>query len=227
VFILRLFLDAIAAGLWLFAMAYDWLGNTAHEIAGTLIVLLLISHNTFNRKWYGRLKDSLWPPHSMFPKTVTLSLLVVVVILAVTSLLISRSVFAFLGLKASFSVSQVHALAAYLGLTIASLHVGLQWSMIMRVFRNWFGVIHESKIRRYVLRLTAALIAAYGLRGFYVVDVKSKLLMQININYWDFEKAAMEFMSYHIAMFSLGISISHYSRSGLYKLMRSDRATQI
>ena len=49
----RLIMNIVAGGLLLAALGYDWLGNVAHEIFGTVMFLLLITHNTFNRRWYG------------------------------------------------------------------------------------------------------------------------------------------------------------------------------
>ena len=52
VFLLRLVLDCIAAGLLLFAFAYSWQGNSAHELAGIGMFLLLVVHNVFHRRWF-------------------------------------------------------------------------------------------------------------------------------------------------------------------------------
>ena len=42
-FLFRLFLDFLAVSLLLIAFAYNGTGNLAHEIAGTLMFLLLIA----------------------------------------------------------------------------------------------------------------------------------------------------------------------------------------
>jgi hypothetical protein len=55
VFLLRLVLDFAAAGLLLFAFAYFWQGNTAHELAGISMFLLIAVHNVFHRRWFAAL----------------------------------------------------------------------------------------------------------------------------------------------------------------------------
>ena len=45
VFVLRLALDGLAAAALVFAFAYHWQGNLAHEAAGLGIFLLLCMHN--------------------------------------------------------------------------------------------------------------------------------------------------------------------------------------
>lgn len=49
-FVIRLLLDFTAAGLLLAALAYWWLDNTSHELIGTGMFILLLSHNVFNRR---------------------------------------------------------------------------------------------------------------------------------------------------------------------------------
>ena len=52
-FLFRLALDFLAVSLLLAAYAYNGLGNAAHEVIGTAMFALLITHNIFNRRWYG------------------------------------------------------------------------------------------------------------------------------------------------------------------------------
>jgi hypothetical protein len=74
-FLFRLFLDFLAVGLLLAALAYDWLGNAAHEVIGTVLFLLLIAHGIFNRRWYGTIAKGWGEPRRAVAKTITLSLL--------------------------------------------------------------------------------------------------------------------------------------------------------
>ena len=72
-FLFRLFLDFLAVGLLLAALAYDWLGNAAHEVIGTVLFLLLIAHGIFNRRWYGTIAKGWREPRRAVAKTITLS----------------------------------------------------------------------------------------------------------------------------------------------------------
>lgn len=97
-FSLRLVLDlgAISLLLLALALAYDWLGKTAHEIAGLGMLLLLVSHNIFNRRWYGSVTKRTRAARTNLTRAINLSLLVTVLTLLATSVLISRDIFAFL-----------------------------------------------------------------------------------------------------------------------------------
>ena len=92
----------MAGGLLLAALGYDWLGNVAHEIFGTAMFLLLITHNTFNRRWYGSAVESVRDARGWLNTASIFALLVTMLTLLVTSLMISRTVFSFLPLSSSF-----------------------------------------------------------------------------------------------------------------------------
>lgn len=209
-FLFRLILDCVAASLLLVALAYDWLGNIAHEVIGTALFALLINHNIFNRRWYGALTRGWRRPGAIYSKVVTLALLVLMLGLLVTSIVVSRTLFSALPIPNPFIVRQLHALFAYLVIFIAGLHLGLQWSIVMRATRNALGIQTESRLRRYSLRLVAAMIAIYGLYSMTVIDIMSKLMMQVSLSFWDFETAALAFFLHIGAIVGLSAFVSHY-----------------
>ena len=111
-FLVRLGLDLLAAMLLLFCMAYWWLGNVTHELAGTALFLLLIVHNAFNRRWYGSVAQQR-KPGGTFNLTATLVLLVAMLVLVVTSILISNALSSIMSAYGGFTVRQIHITAAY------------------------------------------------------------------------------------------------------------------
>jgi Domain of unknown function (DUF4405) len=151
-FLFRLFLDFLAVGLLLAALAYDWLGNAAHEVIGTVLFLLLIAHGIFNRRWYGTIAKGWREPRRAGAKTITLFLLMTMLALVVTSVIISQAVFSFLPLTSTPTSRQIHTMVAYLVLLSVGTHLGLHWSMIMGNVRIWSGVTGNSKLRTCVLR---------------------------------------------------------------------------
>ncbi|AIC29788.1 hypothetical protein IE4771_PB00053 (plasmid) [Rhizobium etli bv. mimosae str. IE4771] len=209
-FFLRLILDLIAVSLLVAAFAYNWFGNAAHEIIGTSMFVLLISHNFFNRRWYGVVAKGWREPRTVFSKTMTLCLLVAMMGLFITSVIISQTIFDFLSVRSSFTARQMHTLFAYLVLLIAALHVGLQWAMIMRVVRQAFRMTTDLGVQVVALRVLALLIAIYGVHSLFVIDITSKLLMETTFSFWDFEAAAIEFILRHAAIIALCASVAHY-----------------
>ncbi len=91
VFLLRLAFDFTAVSLLMIGLAYWWLGNTVHELAGTAMFVLLIAHNIFNRRWYGAVKQTRPEPRSLFNVAITLLLMIAMLALLITSVLISNA----------------------------------------------------------------------------------------------------------------------------------------
>ena len=208
-FLFRLFLDFLAACLLMAALAYDWLGNAAHEVIGTVLFLLLIAHGIFNRRRYGTIAKGWREPRRAVAKTVTLSLLMIMLALVVTSVIISQAVFSFLPLTSTPTSRQIHTSVAYLVLLAVGAHLGLHGPMIMGIVRRWSGVTGNSKLRTFVLRATAAVIVAYGIHSLHVVDVMSKLFMRMTLEFWDFETSTPAFFLHHVAIVGLCALLSY------------------
>ncbi|MFL5024037.1 MAG: DUF4405 domain-containing protein [Microvirga sp.] len=208
-FLFRLFLDSLAVGLLLAALACDWLGNAAHEIIGMVLFLLLIAHGIVNRRWYGTIAKGWREPRRAVAKTITLFLLMTMLTLVVTSVIISQAVFSFLPLTSTPTSRQIHALAAYLVLLAVGAHLGLHGPMIIGLVRRWAGVTGNSKLRTFVLRAAAAVIAAYGIHSLNVLNVGSKLFMRMTFEFWDFETSTPAFFLHHVAIVGLCALLSY------------------
>jgi hypothetical protein len=104
---------------------------------------------------------------------------------------------------------QIHTLVAYLVLLGVGTHLGLHWSMIMGIVRSWSSVTSNSKLRTLALRAAAAVIAAYGIHSLYVMNVGSKLFMQMTFEFRDFETSTPAFFLHHVAIVGLCALLSY------------------
>jgi Domain of unknown function (DUF4405) len=179
IFLTRLGLDLIAAGLLLFAFSYWWLGNVAHELAGTAMFLLVIGHNVFNRRWYSTIPKVRREARSLFNIAVTFLLLVAMLALLLTSVLISNALSGIMSAYGGFTARQIHTLAAYWVLVIVSVHLGLRWPMIMGAARKLTGISQPSALRALALRVIAVVIAIHGVWSSFALALGTKLSMQM------------------------------------------------
>ncbi|KQS71426.1 hypothetical protein ASG39_21550 [Rhizobium sp. Leaf371] len=209
---LRLLMNLTAGSLLLAALAYDWLGNLAHELIGTAMFGLLIAHNTFNRRWYGSATRKGGRDLRGWLNIATIATLATaMLILLITSIIISRSLFSALPIVSTFGARLLHAQAAYWALVIVAIHVGMRWSMIMTSMRNWLRLGSPNAGRTWVLRIVALSIAAYGVHSWMTVGTGSRLLAEMTMNFWNFEKAALRFFLHQGAVVGLLISVAHYT----------------
>ena len=220
VFLSRLAFDLIAAGLLLFGFSYWWLGNVAHELAGTAMFLLLIVHNVFNRRWYGTIPKASREPCSLFNVMVTFLLMLAMLALLVTSVLISNALSGVMSPYAGFTVRQIHTLAAYWVLVIVCVHLGLRWPMLMGVARKLTGISQPKAIRTLVIRVIAVAVAAYGVWSSFKLAIGTKLSMQMTLDWWNFEESVAGFFIHCVAIAALYIFLTYYAMKWLQQKKR-------
>jgi hypothetical protein len=197
--------------LLLIGLSYWWLGNTVHELVGAGMFLLVIVHNVFNRRWYGKIKETRPESRGLFNTAIIVSLAIVMLALLATSILISNTLSSFMPFHGGFTVRQIHVLAAYWALVIVSIHLGLRWPMIMDVARNLCGISRPSGVRTLALRIITAAIAMHGVWSSFVLDVGTRLTMQVTLDWWNFDESVVGFFIHCIAIAGLYISTTYYA----------------
>jgi len=207
----RLALDLTAAALMLVALAYYWLDNSVHELVGTGMFVLLVAHNTLNRRWYGALPGSRKEPRHRIDIVLVFCLLSTMLVLLATSLMISRTVFSSVSLPDSVVARRVHALAAYWALVLVAIHVGIRWRRILVLLGNAFGVLAGNASRALVLRCLAVAIAAGGIYSSFQMDIGGKLLLQMSLDWWDFQESIIGFFLHHVAVMGLYAFLAHHA----------------
>ena len=225
VFLLRLAFDLTAATLLLIGLAYWWLGNTVHELAGTAMFVLLIVHNVFNRRWYGAVARTRAEPRPLFNVAVTFLLMTGMLALLVTSVLISNTLAGFLPSWGGFTVRQIHTFAAYWVLVIVSIHLGLRWPMIMGVARSLLGIATPSLARTLALRALAAVIAIYGIWSSFALGIGTKLAMQVTLDWWNFEESVAGFFTHCVAIAGLYMFLTYYTVNWIQQRKRRPRSS--
>jgi hypothetical protein len=221
VFLLRLAFDLTAASLLLIGLAYWWLGNAVHELAGTAMFLLLLVHNVFNRRWYGNVPKTPREPRGLFNVGVTFLLLIGMLALLITSVLVSNTLSTFMSPFGGFTARQIHVLAGYWVLIIVSIHLGLRWPLLMGVARKLFGISRPSAARTLVLRMLAAAIAIHGVWSSFALGVGTRLAMQTTLDWWNFEDAVAGFFVHCLAIVGLYIAVTYYAMKWTQHLSRN------
>lgn len=209
IFRLRLFLDLFATLLLVFALSYWWLGNVPHEVAGTVLFVLLFAHNAFNRRWYGR-SAKRHAPRSRIDLAATSLLLASMMALLVTSLLISNSLAGLFPFENSYTAQQVHVCAAYWATILVSVHLGMRWPVVMGVARRICGIDRDNRLRTLAVRVAAVAIAVQGAWSSSVVGLGDKLRMNMTLEWWDFEASLAGFFLHWFSVMGLFAVLGYY-----------------
>lgn len=221
-FLFRLLLDLLAAGLLFVGLAYWWLGNLAHELAGTAMFLLLVSHNVFNRRWYGAIGKAPGDRRRLTVLVLNGLLLAAILALLATSLLISQSLFTFLPQFGAVTARDIHILAAYWMLVIAGLHVGSNWALVINATRRLLRIDGKSPARTWLLRAVALAVAIQGLRSSFALGIGTRLHGGISLDFfWDFETDAAGFFLHLLAIFGLYACLGHVASVMLSRMGRN------
>lgn len=208
--ILKIVVDIAMTIALLLLMAYELIGQAAHEWIGIGMFVLFVLHHILNEKWSRNLMEGQYTSLRIIQTTLVILMLLSMLGSMISGIILSRHALSFLPISGGHAFARsLHMLSAYWGLVLMSLHLGFHWSVMMAMARKL--VKRSSKIRTYVLRGTAALIALYGMYAFIKRDIGSYMLLKNQFVFFDFEESLIFFQLDHVAMMSLFVALSHYS----------------
>jgi hypothetical protein len=199
----------------LLSLAYWWLENLAHELLGTALFALVAWHIAMNRFWFKNLLLGRYDKRRAVTLLLHLLLIGNMLVLLVTSIVISKSVFSFLPIPDSIYLRDVHWFAAYWVMIIVGVHLGLHWARVMAMLRSSLGVSQQNTIRTLMLRIIALLIAGFGAWSFSVLGVWTKLTFNYSLDFWDFTASVTPFFGHWLGVTALPAVITYYLMASL------------
>jgi hypothetical protein len=206
----RLFLDLVMAVLLLCALAYRATGAAAHEWIGAAAAVLFAAHNVLNWRWYRNIFRGRYDFRRVLNTAVNLLLLAAMATLTLSGVLLSRTVFAFLGFGGGMSIRQAHTAAAWWMLVLTAIHVGMHYEMITAAVRRMVKITGESRLRTIALRTLTALIAVYGVYASFDREMGAKLFLGYSFDYWDPGRPAVLFFSHNLVIMGVFVCAAHY-----------------
>ena len=192
-------------------MAYSLVGEQAHEWLGAVMLLLFLGHHVLNWRWYHNLPQGKWVPARILQTVVNAALLLVMAGLAVSGIMLSRHVFAFLPIQGGRSFARtLHMLSAYWGVCIMSLHLGLHWAAVLAAGRR--VVKNPPPWCKILLRAGAALISFWGVYAFIHRELGIYMLLQTAFVFFDFEEPLPLFLLDYLAIMGFWAVIGYYGQ---------------
>lgn len=203
----------------LFLMAYEMIGQAAHEWLGIGIFVLFVIHHILNRKWCGNILKGKYTPFRIWQTALALGVFLTMLGSMMSGIIISRSALSFLPITGGQSFGRnLHMISAYWGFVLISLHLGLHWSMMMGMAKK--TVKKSNQIGAWMLRVAGFLIAAYGTYAFVKRDIGTYMLMQSHFVFFDYEEPLIFFLADYIASMGLFVWIGHYWTKGIKQLQK-------
>jgi ABC-type uncharacterized transport system permease subunit len=104
----------------------------------------------------------------------------------------------------------IHTTAAYWGLPLIGIHLGLHWGMVISWIHKMAGITKGSRIRTAIARALALLFAAFGVWASFDRDMFSKLFLGFSFDYWPEERPAILFFVVNLSIMSMYVFVTYY-----------------
>lgn len=206
----KIIVDVGMTVLLLLLMAYHLTGDVAHEWMGAAMFLLFLLHHLLNLQWYRGLLRGRYTPQRALATAVNLLLVAVVVGMVISGVLLSRHVFAGLGITGGRSFGRsLHHVCAYWGFVLLSAHLGLHGSMLLGLLRKTTGKGWD-RVGTLMLRGIAALVAGYGLYAFLKNSIGLYMFNLVEFAFFDYDRLGVLFFGEYLAIMSMVAILFYY-----------------
>ena len=172
-------------------MAYSLIGETFHEIAGTLMLCLFIAHHWLNRAWVKGLFRGRYTSRRVFQTTVDLLLLLFMIAQPISGILMSKHLYSFLPTaNLTAVVRAIHLPLANWGFVLMCVHVGTHL---------------EKPLSRLPKAGNAALgvSAAYGCYAFIKRQLPEYMFLKTSFVFFDYNEPRVFFFLDYLAVMIL------------------------
>lgn len=195
--ILKRTIDVLMLVVLVTLMAYQFLGEVYHELAGILMFILFLLHNALNFKWYTVLFKGRYTVYRTLSTVINLLLLFIMISVMASGIMISKHIFSSFSIVNGISIARsIHISAGYWGLVLMSFHAGLHMGLFIKP---------DSKS---IIPLT--IIAVFGVYNFIKLKIWSYMLLINRFVYYDNSKFIyiLKFASIIILFITIGYIIS-------------------
>jgi len=190
----RVMIDISMMLLLLMLMAYSLIGETLHEIVGTLIFILFIVHHIINKKWTSALFKGKYKPVRVFQTVINALIFIVMMLQPISGILLSKHLLTFLPmLKITTQARTVHMLLSYWGFVLMSIHAGTHLPPIFNKLKK------RKKAVRITVYMIASLWSVYGCYAFIRRDIPKYMFMRSMFVFFDFSEPRSYFFFDYIS----------------------------
>lgn len=164
----------------LFTLLYNTrvLGITFHEVAGLAIGAIILVHCGLNWKWIKGVTLKFFnkgiPFKTRLGYIVDILLLINVIVIIVTGIFISKTIFSGLNFGGAHSYKLLHVASSYFSLILIGVHLGLHWNWVMIMFKR-IVKLPEKKMFSYLAKAMAVIVLVFGIYTMNSVGFLSRI----------------------------------------------------
>lgn len=219
---LKIIVDLFMTVMLPFLMAYELIGEAAHEYIGIAMFLLFIIHHILNWQWHRNFAKGRYSAIRIFGGIINTLLLIIMLSLPFSGMMMAKHTFTFFPFGSEMSFTRtLHLLASYWGFVLMSVHIGLHWHMAMSAARKY--ILKPSVVRTVSLRIVAVSLSAYGIYAFVYRQFSSYMFLQSRFVFFDFNEPVTAFIIDYLAIMLLFACVGYY----IAKILRSVSAKSL
>lgn len=207
--IIKRILDVVMTALSILLMggitAFENL--SVHEWLGTALTVLWICHNILNWKFYKSIFRGKYNNVRIITVSVNLALAVCIIFLAASGIILSNSVFAFLGINNGMAFARkAHLVASHWYYILIAIHFSLHTGM----FFGSIPVLKNGSVFGKILCALPLVLSAYGIYAFIVRGFYKYLFYTQQFFFFDTERGFALFILDYFSIFVLAATVFYY-----------------
>ncbi len=205
-------------------MAYELIGQAAHEWIGIGMFALFVLHHILNGKWSRHLFRGKYTAFRIIQTLLVLLVLLCMIGSMVSGIILFRYALSFLPISGGQTFARnLHMLSAYWGFILMSLHLGLHWNIMLGMVK--LLVKTPSFVRTWTVRICGAAIAGYGIYAMIKRGIPDYLVLKNQFVFFDYEEPLVLFFLDYIAVMGLFVWSGHYLSKIVRQIPKRKQAT--
>ena len=195
----------------------------AHEIIGVALMVVWGVHIYANRRWFKAVFRGKYKVYRTVQTVVNYGVLICAIFLAISGVMLSNHVFAFLGIESGASFARTaHLLASHWYFVFISLHIGLHVGVIFNRLKiaqlvEGSRVSASASWKVVATRIIVALVSVYGVYAFVERGLWKYLTLQQPFFFMDMERGYILFFVDYISIVVLIAAALYYATKLLIK----------
>ncbi len=179
-------------------MAYSLIGELFHEIIGTLMMVLIVIHVVYNRRWIAAIPKGRYTPRRIFQTVLDLLLMVFMIMQPLSGILISKHLYTFIQIPGTSTLMrQIHMVLAYWGFILMSVHAGTHLMPMVKKIQG------KAVTVRSAVFVAVAAICGYGVYVFIKRRIPEYLFLRSMFVFFDYGESRIGFLVDYLAIMVL------------------------
>ncbi len=215
---IKIAIDLAMTVLFILLMGYHLLGNIQHEWIGFCVFVLFLVHNALNWRWYRNLFKGKYTLIRTLQTIVNSLLWVVMFCNIISSFMLSRYIFAFLGITTGSVGRRLHMISTIWTFILISVHIGLHWQMFIGLANRLIKpnpAVHNLLV--WISRIIVLALFCYGVITFIQRQLWNEMFLLTEFKFTDPDESFIRFITDYTAIMEVFVCVGYYLKMILIK----------